>query len=522
MTYETGRLEPETVRGMFDRIAPVYDVMNRVMTAGLDQRWRKLAVNAVVWPGDRVLDACCGTGDLAVQAERRGGRVVALDFSPKMLERARKKSGAIEWVQGDALALPFADGDFDAATVGFGVRNLADLEGGLKELARVLRPGGKLAVLEITRPRGILRPFFRLLVRRARAVRGPRASRAARPTRTCRRASGASPARMISPRSSSAPASRASTIASSAVGSWRCTSAASRARLMTALEVVRAAPGLDDYLAEVEAELGRVVERYPGLVAEVGASALAAGGKRLRPALAFLSSSPHDPHAARRRSRGRARAHGDARPRRPDRRSGGPSRSRSGLERARRGGGESGRRLPLRAGVLRARCDGQSERRRGACRRIARARSRRGDAAPTASRPRHDDRGLSRALRAQDGKALRGRVRARRRKRRVRAAARVSPSRSPTTSSTAPARRSRRERCRAPTSETARRRCRSCWPRRRTRSSARRSRAVRTRARSSASRRAVRSTGLASWPSTTLRRPGLASTARRVGTSSRR
>lgn len=162
MTYESGTLAPDTVRGMFDRIAPVYDVMNRVMTAGLDRRWRKLAVEAVVWPGDRVLDACCGTGDLAVAAERRGGRVTALDFSPKMLERARKKSGAIEWVEGDALALPFVDGDFDAATVGFGVRNLADLEGGLRELARVLRPGGKLAVLEITRPRGILRPFFRL------------------------------------------------------------------------------------------------------------------------------------------------------------------------------------------------------------------------------------------------------------------------------------------------------------------------------------------------------------------------
>jgi demethylmenaquinone methyltransferase / 2-methoxy-6-polyprenyl-1,4-benzoquinol methylase len=162
MTYESGTLEPESVRGMFDRIAPVYDVMNRVMTAGLDRRWRKLAVAEVVWPGDRVLDACCGTGDLAVEAERRGGRVVGLDFSERMLERARKKSGAIEWVQGDALALPFADGEFDAATVGFGVRNLADLEAGLRELARVLKPGGKLAVLEITRPRGMLRPFFRL------------------------------------------------------------------------------------------------------------------------------------------------------------------------------------------------------------------------------------------------------------------------------------------------------------------------------------------------------------------------
>jgi demethylmenaquinone methyltransferase / 2-methoxy-6-polyprenyl-1,4-benzoquinol methylase len=162
VTYESGTLAPDAVRGMFDRIAPVYDVMNHVMTAGLDRKWRKLAVREVVWPGDRVLDACCGTGDLAVEAERHGGRVVGLDFSARMLERARQKSGAIEWVQGDALELPFGDGEFDAATVGFGVRNLADLQGGLCELARVLRPGGKLAVLEITRPHGILRPFFRL------------------------------------------------------------------------------------------------------------------------------------------------------------------------------------------------------------------------------------------------------------------------------------------------------------------------------------------------------------------------
>jgi demethylmenaquinone methyltransferase/2-methoxy-6-polyprenyl-1,4-benzoquinol methylase len=162
MSYESGTLAPDSVRGMFDRIAPVYDAMNRAMTVGLDRRWRRLAVREVVWPGDRVLDACCGTGDLALEAERRGGRVVGLDFSERMLERARRKSSTVEWVQGDALALPFPDGAFDAATVGFGVRNLEDLELGLRELHRVLRGGGRLAVLEITRPRGLLRPFFRL------------------------------------------------------------------------------------------------------------------------------------------------------------------------------------------------------------------------------------------------------------------------------------------------------------------------------------------------------------------------
>jgi len=162
VSLDSGTLAPDAVRGMFDRIAPVYDAMNRVMTVGLDRRWRRLAVREVVWPGDRVLDACCGTGDFAVEAERRGGRVVGLDFSEHMLERARRKSGAIEWIRGDALALPFGDGEFDAATVGFGVRNLADLASGLRELARVLRPGGKVAILEITRPRGALRPFFRL------------------------------------------------------------------------------------------------------------------------------------------------------------------------------------------------------------------------------------------------------------------------------------------------------------------------------------------------------------------------
>jgi demethylmenaquinone methyltransferase/2-methoxy-6-polyprenyl-1,4-benzoquinol methylase len=147
---------------MFDRIAPVYDLMNRVMTAGLDRSWRRLTVEAVVQPGDRVLDACCGTGDLAVAAEREGGIVTGLDFSSAMLERARRKSDTVDWVEGDLLALPFEDGAFDAVTVGFGVRNVASLEAGLRELRRVLRPGGRLAILEITRPRGFLRPFFSL------------------------------------------------------------------------------------------------------------------------------------------------------------------------------------------------------------------------------------------------------------------------------------------------------------------------------------------------------------------------
>ena len=162
MTYESGHLVPHEVRRLFDRIAPVYDAMNRVMTAGLDRSWRRLTVEAVVQPGDRVLDACCGTGDLALAAEREGGIVTGLDFSPGMLERARRKSDTVTWIEGDLLALPFADGAFDAATVGFGVRNVDDLEAGIRELRRVLRPGGRLAILEITTPRGALRPFFSL------------------------------------------------------------------------------------------------------------------------------------------------------------------------------------------------------------------------------------------------------------------------------------------------------------------------------------------------------------------------
>ena len=158
----TGVLTAGEVRTMFERIAPVYDAMNRAMTAGLDRRWRRLAAEAVVRPGTKVLDVCCGTGDLALAAERAGARVTGVDFSPAMLARARRKSTSVEWVEGDVLALPFADGAFDAVTVGFGMRNVADLELALRELRRVLRPGGRVAILEITQPRGPLRPFFSL------------------------------------------------------------------------------------------------------------------------------------------------------------------------------------------------------------------------------------------------------------------------------------------------------------------------------------------------------------------------
>jgi demethylmenaquinone methyltransferase/2-methoxy-6-polyprenyl-1,4-benzoquinol methylase len=155
--------------------------MNRVMTAGLDVRWRKLAAEAVVRPGDRVLDAACGTGDFAIADERAGaGAVVGVDFSARMLERARRKAPAIDWRHGDLLDLPFPDASFDATTVGFGIRNVSELDRGLHELRRILRPGGRLAVLEITRPRGVIAPFFALWFDRVipligRAVPGGRA-----------------------------------------------------------------------------------------------------------------------------------------------------------------------------------------------------------------------------------------------------------------------------------------------------------------------------------------------------------
>jgi len=164
-------LPPDQVRAMFDRISPAYDRMNRIMSLGMDGGWRSLAVRASgVAPGDAALDVCCGTGDLAIElldAVSTRGRVVGLDFSQAMLDAAGRKSTQVEWVRGDALALPFRDGEFAAATIGFGMRNLSDPLRGFAELGRVVRPGGRVVCLELTDPPAWAAPFARLWTDRA-------------------------------------------------------------------------------------------------------------------------------------------------------------------------------------------------------------------------------------------------------------------------------------------------------------------------------------------------------------------
>lgn len=154
---------PERIEAMFGAIARRYDLMNRLMTAGLDRRWRRAAAGAAdLPPAQPALDVCCGTGDLVLALARRypASRVTGLDFSEEMLELAHGKAervglvGRLEFVRGDLLALPFADDSFAATTVAFGVRNVADLPRAFAEMARVTRPGGRVVCLEITSPPG--------------------------------------------------------------------------------------------------------------------------------------------------------------------------------------------------------------------------------------------------------------------------------------------------------------------------------------------------------------------------------
>ena len=164
-------LDPADVERMFDRIARSYDLTNRVMTAGLDRRWRTLTARETgVGRGASVLDVCCGTGGLAIELAKlvgAVGHVTGLDFSAEMLARAADKTGGpdaarVEWIRSDAMAMPFDDNSFAATTIAFGLRNLSDVHAGVTELARVVRPGGRVVCLEITQPEGeVLSTFYR-------------------------------------------------------------------------------------------------------------------------------------------------------------------------------------------------------------------------------------------------------------------------------------------------------------------------------------------------------------------------
>jgi demethylmenaquinone methyltransferase/2-methoxy-6-polyprenyl-1,4-benzoquinol methylase len=166
---------PDRIAAMFDAVAPRYDLLNHLLSAGLDRRWRARAVRELALrPGARLLDLCTGTADLAIAAARRAGAsVVGVDLAPAMLALGRRKvarldlEGRIALVRADAMRLPLQDGSVDAAAVGFGIRNVVDPAHAARELRRVLRPGGRLAILEFGLPRPpLLRAAYQIYFRR--------------------------------------------------------------------------------------------------------------------------------------------------------------------------------------------------------------------------------------------------------------------------------------------------------------------------------------------------------------------
>ncbi len=215
--------------------------------------------------------------------------MTAVDFSERMLELARPKSSdAVRWVRGDAMALPFEDASFDAATIGFGIRNVSDLEAGLAELARVLSPGGRLGCLEITQPRGLLRPFFRLWFDGLIPFVGKMLPGGAAYTYLP-----ASVRRFPGPEELAAAMERSGFIdVTFRLLAGGIVTLHTARRGLNALATIRSAPGLESYLDRLELRLEQAVGSHPGLVGDAGGEILAAGGKRLRPALVFLATPP--------------------------------------------------------------------------------------------------------------------------------------------------------------------------------------------------------------------------------------
>ena len=472
---------------MFDRIAPRYDLLNRAMTAGLDGRWRQAAAAAAdLAAGDRALDCCTGTGDLAlalsdrVTPSGRGGRrsTSPSGCSPWPARRPPRRGRAIDVQVADALALPFPDGTFDAATVAFGIRNVADLDRGLAEMARVVRPGGRVVILEITTP-GAAAALLRVLVRPGRAAPRP-AARSRRRRLLVPAGVGAALPRAAGagrPDGGGGPGRRALARRSRAASSPSTTGGSRdddhRPSRPSPCRWRRSSRGARSVCAR----------RCPWARAGGGASpaldTLAAGGKRVRPLLVFCAApraALADPAATRGPAvgggGGRAGAHGDAGARRPARRrdhAPGPA------HRGRSRSGPSGR---SRTGDFLFACafgeltrTALGPRGAGAGRRRPRPVAGRDRPAAGRVRPGAPRGGVPRALPAQDRRPLLGGLPPRG-ARWAAAAARPRsgwrpsartwgwPSRSSTTSSTWRARRRRPASAAAPTSATARSPCR--------------------------------------------------------------